>query len=167
MMLVMTAPVIWDPTAGPTPCRSFSLNPDHILRRKDVHVPILCRSKGRLWMTAWFYQPPCFRGSFQIVLEVEFTVAHALCCPLDYKRTTFFFFSGHTRSVHKSPGQGSKLSHSSDSAECLTTRLPGNSQNNSVLIISYYTHAIDHQAQWIITKWTYLGDYHPDPEIKL
>ena len=45
------------------------------------------------------------------------------------KKQIYFviFFFSHTRSIQKFPGQESNLNHSSDNAESLTTRPPGNS----------------------------------------
>ena len=46
----------------------------------------------------------------------------------------FFFFFGDTHDMEKFPGEKSNLCHSSDNAESLTTRPPGNSW--SVLLLN-------------------------------
>ena len=67
-----------------------------------------------------------------------------------------FVCFGHTHAIWKFMGQGSKLSHSSDNAESLTTMPPGNSHDRSVIyptfIRIYYINLYKHNTLYLAIK---------------
>ena len=62
--------------------------------------------------------------SLAFQLYVHYTLWY---CPIILILLLFLYFSGHTHSVWKFPGQGSNPGHSSDNTKSLTTRPSGNS----------------------------------------
>ena len=95
---------------------------------------IFCRCRWRV-PVLWEIRPDTTPGDsgnwFESLAGILFSVAtHSFSQLPPY--LFFFIYFACTHSMWKFPGQGSNLCHSSDNAESLTTKSPGNSHPSSL-----------------------------------